>query len=89
MVAQMIRASLCNICSEPRRRILHARAAQDFYLGQRTHVGDFIEKECTLVGELEFAFDRLLRAGKGAALVTEELALDQGVAHGRSVEGHK
>ena len=47
--------------------------SQDFHLCERTHIGDLVEKERTLVCQLEFPFDRLLRAGERAALVSEEL----------------
>src|SRR3954471_10082698 len=55
--------------------------AQDFHLRERAHLGDFIEKESAAVRELEFPFDGLLRAGERTALMPEELALEQGVAH--------
>ena len=51
--------------------------AQDFHLGQGAHVGDFVEEQCALVGELELALDGLLRTRESAALVTEKLAFDQ------------
>jgi hypothetical protein len=33
--------------------------SQDFHLCERTHIGDLVEKERTLVRQLEFPFDRL------------------------------
>ena len=61
--------------------------AQDFHLRERAHVRDFVEEKRALAGELKLPFDGCLRSGEGAALMAEELALDQGVAHRGSVEG--
>src|SRR5947208_1380505 len=61
--------------------------AEDLRLRQGTHVGDLVEKQRAAVRELEFSFDGLLRAGERAALVPEQLALEQCVAHGRGIEG--
>ena len=38
------------------------------------------------MGQLELAFDRLLRAGESAFFVAEKLTLEERVAHGRGVE---
>ena len=61
--------------------------AQNFYLRQRTHFRNFVEKNSAPICQLELAFQRLLSAGKRAFFVTEKLALEQGIAHGRRVEG--
>src|SRR5437763_8812361 len=61
--------------------------AQNLYLRQWTHFRNFIEKNSSAVCQLELAFQRLLSAGKRASFVTEKLALEQGIAHGRSIEG--
>src|SRR6266480_1351379 len=60
--------------------------AQDFYLGKRTHFRDLIQKKRATIGQLEFAFNALLRAGKSAALMAKQLALKQRVADRRGVE---
>ena len=60
--------------------------AQDFYLGKRAHLRNFVEEQCAAVGQFEFSLDALLRAGEGPALMTEKLALQQCVAHGRGVK---
>ena len=51
--------------------------AQDFDLGEGTHLGNLVEKERAPSASSNLPFDRLLRAGERASLVTEELALDQ------------
>src|SRR5207237_2045369 len=51
--------------------------AQDLGLGLERHVADLVEEEAAAVGHLELAFPRPDRAGEGALLVPEELALDQ------------
>src|SRR6266516_1983464 len=58
-----------------------ASRSADFYLGKGTHFGDFIQKKRAAVGELEFSLKALLRACESAALMTEQLALEQGVAN--------
>src|SRR5438067_9408073 len=63
--------------------------AQNLYLCERTHFRNFIEKDSASVCQLELAFQRLLSAGKRASFMTEKLALEQGIAHGRGVEGNE
>src|SRR5207249_2565072 len=55
-------------------------------LGQRAHLRNFVQKERAIVSKFKFAFHTLLCARESAALVTEELALQQCVAHRRRVE---
>src|SRR5438552_331844 len=59
---------------------------QNLYLRQRTHVRDFVEKNCPGVREFKFSFYRLLRPSERAFFVTKELTLEQRIAHSRSIE---
>ena len=63
--------------------------AQDFNLGERAHVRDLVEEKGSLIGQLEFPFHGLLGAGERTALVSEKLALDQGIAHRGGVESNE
>src|SRR5947207_1176374 len=60
--------------------------AQNLYLRQRTHVRDFVEKNCALIREFEFTLHGLLCASERPFFVTEQLALQQRVAHRRSIK---
>ena len=53
------------------------------------HVADLVEEQRPAVGQLERAPLALTRAGEGAALVAEELALEQVSGIGRAVDGHE
>ncbi|MNQ86160.1 hypothetical protein D3C85_1013460 [compost metagenome] len=57
-------------------------------LGQR-HAFDFIEKQCAAVGVLELADALAGRPGERAALVAEQLGLEQLLGDGRAVECDK
>src|SRR5438309_11734148 len=59
---------------------------QNLHLRQRTHVRDFVKKDCPGVGEFKFSFDGLLRSSERAFFVTKELTLEQRIAHGGSIE---
>ena len=50
--------------------------AQHLDLDQERHIADFVEEDRAGVGEFEAALALLDRAGKGAAFVSEQLALD-------------
>src|SRR5438034_11440058 len=63
--------------------------AQNLYLRQRTHVRNFVEKNCPGVREFKFSFHRLLRPSECAFFVTKELTLEQRIAHGRGIEGNE
>src|ERR1700733_10601713 len=54
---------------------LFAEGAQKFHLSRRVDLADFIEKNRTVIGLLESARATLRRAGKGALLMAEKLAL--------------
>src|SRR6266849_4241362 len=55
-------------------------------LGLEAHVADLVEEEGALVRELELAAPPRHRAGERAALVTEQLGLDQLLGDGRAVD---
>ncbi len=63
--------------------------SQNLDLRKGAHLRNFIEEEGPVVGELELSFHCLLRSGEGASLVAEKLTLEQRVAHGGGVKGHK
>src|ERR1700693_623697 len=46
---------------------------QKLGLKMRTHLRDFVEKDCPFVGQFEFSRLRAHRAGESALFVTEEL----------------
>src|SRR3989338_5149381 len=62
---------------------------QDFDLGVQGHISDFIQEGCALVGELEFADPSFRSSRKGALLMSEQLALQQGLWNGRAVDSNK
>src|SRR5439155_2040304 len=51
--------------------------SQQFRLQLKRHVADFIEKNCSLIGQLKASDASLNRPGKGALFVAEHLALEQ------------
>src|SRR5689334_23725435 len=69
--------------AEERLRFEHA---QELRLQRRRHLGDLVEEERAAAGALEVALVLLRRAGEAAALVAEELALDQVRRDGAAVE---
>ena len=58
---------------------------QHLGLGGQAHVADLVEEEGAAVGDLEQAALAADRAGEGALLVAEELALDELGRDGRAV----
>src|SRR6478672_2780606 len=63
--------------------------AEELGLDAGLHLGDLVEEEGAAVGELEAALAAIAGVGEGAALVAEDLALEQGLGHGRAVDGHE
>ena len=63
--------------------------SEDFGLGLRAHVGDFVEEDRAAVGELELAGLLFGGAREGAALVAEELRLDELLGNRRAVHLHE
>jgi len=59
--------------------------AQDFGLHAGGHVTDFIQKNGATAGALEQALFAAAGIGKGSGLVTEELALQEGVGQGGAI----
>jgi hypothetical protein len=55
-------------------------------LQNRRHLADFVEHQGPAISELELAGARCVRAGKRAALVTEELAFEQLQRKGGAVD---
>ena len=60
--------------------------AQQLRLGGRPHLADLVEEERALVRQLELAELLRVRVGERAALVAEELALEQRLGDGGAVE---
>src|SRR4051812_23434122 len=58
---------------------------QNLHLSELAHIGNFVQEERAGAGEFELSLQSPLRAGERAALMTEELAFEQGVAHGGGV----
>ncbi len=63
--------------------------AQQAGLGLWRHVADLVEEQRAAGGLLEAALAAVHGAGEGAALVTEQLALDQLARDRRHVDGHE
>src|SRR5215831_5639087 len=61
--------------------------AEILHLQSRAHLRDLVEEDGAAVGQLEETRLTLVRAGEGALLVAEELALHQGLGDGRAVDG--
>src|SRR5690606_22560659 len=59
---------------------------EEFRLAREGELADLIEKDRSRVGELEASFLPHRRAGERAALVSEELALDQGLGKSRAID---
>src|SRR5213079_3657527 len=63
--------------------------AQELRLERERHVGDLVQEQRAACGGLELADAPLDRAREGAALVAEELTLEELVRDGRAVERHE
>ena len=63
--------------------------AQHLRLRHRAHLGDFVQKQHAAGGQLDLAGFGLLRARERAALVAEELRLEQLLGEGGTVQGHE
>ena len=76
------------VAAEPREgRVLEH--LQQLGLRQRAHLGDLVEEQRAAVGHLELARLAGRRAGEGAALVAEQLALEQLARQRRAVHLHE
>jgi hypothetical protein len=62
---------------------------QELRLGRQRHVADLVEEQGAAVGLLEPADAAALRPGEGALLVAEQLALQQRLGDGGTVEGQE
>src|SRR5439155_1136976 len=77
------------IAAADTRELALLEHAQDLRLERERHVGDLVQEERAARGDLELADAPLDRAREGAALVAEELALEELVGDGRAVERHE
>src|ERR671924_1387346 len=78
-----------------RRRSAHPlvaallKNAEQLGLERERQLADFVEKERAALGQLEAAPLEPLGAGESAALVAEQLGLDQRLRQRRTVHGHE
>src|SRR4051794_21708168 len=63
------------------------KEAQQLDLKRQRNVADLVEEQSPALRQLDLADVRLDRAGKCAALVTEELGLEQVLGDGGAVDG--
>ena len=63
--------------------------AQELGLRRQAHLADLVEEQHAAGGQLDLARLGLLRAREGAALVAEELGLEQLLGERRAVQGDK
>src|SRR5882672_10733286 len=63
--------------------------AEELGLGGGREVGDLVQEERSLVGQLHQAALGIARVGEGAALVPEELVLEELLLEGGAVEGQE
>ena len=63
--------------------------AEELDLQRRAHLADLVEEERAAVRQLELALSLRVRAGVGAALVAEQLGLEQGVRDRAAVDRHE
>src|SRR3989442_14467402 len=63
--------------------------AQELRLERERHVGDLVQEQRAACGGLELADAPLDRTREGAALVAEELTLEELVRDGRAVDRHE
>ena len=63
--------------------------AQQLGLRARVHLADLVEEDRAAVGALEVAELARVRVGEGAALVAEQLALEQVLGDGGAVDRHQ
>src|SRR5439155_1077824 len=77
------------IAAADARELALLEHAQELRLERERHVGDLVQEERAARGDLELADAPLDRAREGAALVAEELALEELVGDGRAVERHE
>ena len=81
-VAAMMRTSTLRSRVPPsRRNVISSSTLSSFACVPRRHLADLVEEQRPAVGRLEQPPLLRLRVGEGAALVTEELALQQVLGH--------
>ena len=89
MVAAMTRTSTVistGAADAPERRAPASTRRSLACSGER-HLADLVEEERAAVGQLERALRVARRAGERAALVAEQLALEQRLGEGGAVDG--
>jgi len=55
---------------------------------EEAQVADFIEENCSAIGEFKLALLRCVRTREGSALVPEEFALQQGIRYCGAVDAN-
>jgi hypothetical protein len=84
------RTSTAISCRPPSRSTTRSwREAQELALQIERQVADLVEKERAALGALDLAGGLPIGAGEGAALVAEELGLEQGRRDGGAVDRHE
>ena len=73
------------VASDPHEPAILQEAQQLGLHGQR-HLADLVEEERPAGRRLDLALRSLARAGEGAPLVPEQLALEEGLGDGRAVD---
>src|SRR5215467_1862679 len=63
--------------------------AQQLHLERQAHLRDLVQEQGAAVGHLHLALALGMGAREGALLVTEQLALQQGLGDGAAVDGHE
>ena len=65
------------------------RKRRSFTWSRHGELADLVEEERPALGQLELALALDVGAGEGAALVPEELGLEEGLGDGAAVDGHE
>ena len=79
----------CSTRPPSRRNLPLLQHAQQLDLRHRHHLGDLVEEQRAAIGQLEAAGAPIGGAGERAALVPEDLALEQRLRNRRAVDGDK
>ena len=62
---------------------------QELGLQRERHVSDLVQEDRASVRHLQFALLQAIRAGEGAALMSEEFVLEQRFREGDTVDDHQ
>ena len=63
--------------------------AQDLHLQENGELPDLVEEERPAIGQLELALPLHVGAGERAALMPEQLGLEEGLGNGAAVDRHE